>query len=167
MNRDRSDQPQRHEVTKINMRFRVFVSSWRIAGGTDPSRTGHEVSIFGPASAPLRDGERALFSAVAINFGGTESSLGVSPFAARTVGAPFRRERFDVVHVHEPLTPLLPWLAPRAATAPLIGTFHVHREDGHRFGARPKPAAVTAVGRALDRWFFAPSPFEIADGSFV
>src|SRR4029077_19363846 len=69
---------------------------------------GHDVSVFGPASAPLADGERALCSAVAINFGGTESGLGVSPFAARLVASLFRDRRYDIVHVHEPLTPLLP-----------------------------------------------------------
>jgi phosphatidylinositol alpha-mannosyltransferase len=93
---------------------------------------GHDVSVFGPASAPLAAGEHALCSAVAINFGGTESGLGVSPFAARLVASLFRDRRYDIVHVHEPLTPLLPWLALRASTAPIVGTFHVHREHGHR-----------------------------------
>jgi phosphatidyl-myo-inositol alpha-mannosyltransferase len=93
---------------------------------------GHDVSIFGPASAPLPDGERALSSAIAMTFGGTESGLGVNPLASRAVHALFHRESFDLVHVHEPLTPLLPWLAVRAARAPVVGTFHVHREDGHR-----------------------------------
>jgi len=35
------------------------------------------------------------------------------------------------------------------------------------FGARPRAAAVRAVQRALERWFPAPSPFEVADASFV
>jgi Stealth protein CR2, conserved region 2/Stealth protein CR3, conserved region 3/Stealth protein CR4, conserved region 4 len=35
------------------------------------------------------------------------------------------------------------------------------------FGASPNPAAVTVVKRALERWFPAPSPFEVPDGSYV
>ncbi|HJZ77608.1 MAG TPA: stealth conserved region 3 domain-containing protein [Vicinamibacterales bacterium] len=35
------------------------------------------------------------------------------------------------------------------------------------FGAKPSPGAIAVVTRALDRWFPAPSPFEVPDGSFV
>jgi hypothetical protein len=35
------------------------------------------------------------------------------------------------------------------------------------FGAHPRAAAVDAVKRALQRWFPAPSPFEVRDGSYV
>ena len=35
------------------------------------------------------------------------------------------------------------------------------------FGATPSPGAVAAIKRALERWFPAPSPFEVSDGSFV
>ncbi len=36
------------------------------------------------------------------------------------------RERFDVVHVHAPLTPVLPLLAIHHARGPVVGTFHTH-----------------------------------------
>ncbi|HMF96668.1 MAG TPA: glycosyltransferase family 4 protein [Vicinamibacterales bacterium] len=112
---------------------------------------GHDVSVFGPASAPLRDGERALSSAVAITFGGTESGLGLSPCAARAVHALFRREHFDVVHVHEPLTPLFPWFALRASPAPIVGTFHVHREAGHRLYPAARPLLAPLMARVSRR----------------
>jgi len=35
------------------------------------------------------------------------------------------------------------------------------------FGATPSPRAVAAIAGALERWFPAPSPFEVPDGSFV
>lgn len=35
-----------------------------------------------------------------------------------------QRERFDVVHVHSPLSPVLPLLAVHHAGGPLVGTFH-------------------------------------------
>jgi phosphatidylinositol alpha-mannosyltransferase len=95
---------------------------------------GHDVRIFGPASGALADGEVALGRTVKVTLGGTESGLGVDP---RACGAVRRmlRESFDVVHVHEPLTPLVPWLVLLGARAPLVGTFHVHREGGHRLYA--------------------------------
>jgi phosphatidylinositol alpha-mannosyltransferase len=93
-------------------------------------RLGHHVRIFGPASAALDDGERALGGIVGVSFGGTESGLGVDPRAFASVGR-MLREPFDVVHVHEPLTPLVPWIVLLRSRAPLVGTFHVHREQGH------------------------------------
>jgi phosphatidylinositol alpha-mannosyltransferase len=41
-----------------------------------------------------------------------------------------RASRFDVVHVHAPLTPVLPLLAIHHATAPVVGTFHTHFRPG-------------------------------------
>jgi phosphatidylinositol alpha-mannosyltransferase len=57
-----------------------------------------------------------------------------------------RRERFDVVHVHAPLTPVLPILAVHHATGPVVGTFHAHTRPGLLFRL-----AKGAVERYLDR----------------
>ena len=91
---------------------------------------GHVVQIAGPASGPLQEGELPLGGSVAVTLGGTESGLGVDPRAFGAVGR-LLQQAFDVVHVHEPLTPLVPWIVLARARAPLVGTFHVHREEGH------------------------------------
>ena len=44
------------------------------------------------------------------------------------------RARFDVVHVHEPVAPVVGWDTLTAADAPLVGTFHCYSEK--RAGAR-------------------------------
>ena len=44
-----------------------------------------------------------------------------------------QRERFDVLHVHCPLTPVLPFLAIHYATCPVVGTFHTHFHPGMLF----------------------------------
>jgi phosphatidylinositol alpha-mannosyltransferase len=36
---------------------------------------------------------------------------------------------FDVVHVHEPITPIIAWEAVRRTRAPLVGTFHCYSEN--------------------------------------
>jgi phosphatidylinositol alpha-mannosyltransferase len=70
-----------------------------------------------------------------VTLGGTESGLGVSPQAYAAVGR-LLRDAFDIVHVHEPLVPIAPWIALLRSRAPLVGTFHVYREDRHRlYGA--------------------------------
>ncbi len=54
-----------------------------------------------------------------------------------------REERFDVVHVHAPLTPVLPLLAIHHATGPVVGTFHTHFRPGFAF---------RLAGRVLQRY---------------
>jgi phosphatidyl-myo-inositol alpha-mannosyltransferase len=111
---------------------------------------GHSVDVFGPASGPLSDGEHALGRAVSITMGGTESGLGLDP-RAFAAAARLGRGPFDVIHVHEPLTPLVPWVTVAAAQAPLVGTFHVHREAGHRLYARWKHMLAPLVRRLRAR----------------
>ena len=60
-----------------------------------------------------------------------------------TVGLGLRKEmrrilragRYDVVHVHSPLTPILPLLAIEEADCPVVGTFHTYfdKSNGYRF----------------------------------
>jgi phosphatidyl-myo-inositol alpha-mannosyltransferase len=40
------------------------------------------------------------------------------------------REQFDVLHVHAPLTPVLPLLAVHHATGAVVGSFHAHAQPG-------------------------------------
>jgi phosphatidyl-myo-inositol alpha-mannosyltransferase len=95
-------------------------------------KMGHAVEIFGAASGAVEPGERRLGRTVRVTFGGTESGLGLDPRGVAAIARAMRR-RFDIVHVHEPLVPLVPWLAVLRAGAPVVGTFHVHREQGHGF----------------------------------
>jgi phosphatidylinositol alpha-mannosyltransferase len=95
-------------------------------------RLGHSVRVFGSASAPLPDGERAMSGCISPVIGGTETGIGIDVRAWRRVRRLFAAEQFDVVHVHEPLMPLVPWCALLQARAPIVATFHTHRER-HRF----------------------------------
>ena len=120
-------------------------------------RLGHTVRIYGPASAALGQDEVALSGSVDVTFGGTEAGLGLDPRAGSRVAALFDRERFDVVHVHEPLVPLLPWFALRHARAPIAATFHVHREDGHRWYPLARPWLRSLVARVAVRIAVSPA----------
>lgn len=97
---------------------------------------GHEVKIVTPAMrflghfrrlidrmAPDEDVIRICNSYPFYNNGGFVYMS--SPFGlARELKRLFDRERFDVVHVHSPLIPILPILAVRDAPCPVAGTFH-------------------------------------------
>ncbi len=99
-------------------------------------RLGHDVCVFGASSAPLADGEVALSTCVSLVIGGTETGIGVDPRSWWRVADLLRTARFDLLHLHEPLMPLVPWFVLRQSTAPVIATFHTHREQGHRWYGR-------------------------------
>jgi phosphatidylinositol alpha-mannosyltransferase len=112
---------------------------------------GHDVCVFGASSAPLGDGELAVSACVSLVIGGTETGIGVDPRAWRRVAQLFRTARFDVLHIHEPLMPLVPWFALGQAAAPVVATFHTHREQGHRWYGRYRRVLAPLMRRVCTR----------------
>ncbi len=98
-------------------------------------RLGHVVKIVtGEAPGAVRpEGDEDV-----IRIGGSRPVLrgGVvtratgGPGAGAAVREVLARGQFDVVHVHAPLTPVLPLLALHHATGPVVGTFHAHARPG-------------------------------------
>ncbi len=104
---------------------------------------GHDVRVLAPVDPPGRL-SRALHRAPAerlqlpeyllplgrtMGFGANGSVSNLAPFPAGGVVAPrrlVRSEEFDVVHVHEPVVPLVGWNATLAAHDPVVGTFHTY-----------------------------------------
>jgi len=41
----------------------------------------------------------------------------------------FKEEKFDLVHIHSPLVPTLPYLALQLARSPVVGTFHTYFDN--------------------------------------
>jgi phosphatidylinositol alpha-mannosyltransferase len=73
-----------------------------------------------------------------MGFSANGSVSNLAPFPAGGIVAPrreMRRGEFDVVHVHEPLVPLVGWNATLAAKTPVVGTFHA-------YSTRPVPNRV-------------------------
>jgi phosphatidylinositol alpha-mannosyltransferase len=99
-------------------------------------RLGHEVSVFGASSAPLADDEISLGPCVSLVIGNTETGFGADPRSWRRVRQLYRAKPFDVLHMHEPLMPLVPWFVLLQSTAPIVATFHTHRENGHSWYPR-------------------------------
>lgn len=59
---------------------------------------------------------------------GSTARVTVSPFVISKVRGFLERERFDVVHVHEPLAPVLPMAALAFSKALNVATFHAARD---------------------------------------
>ena len=107
---------------------------------------GHEVTIFAPASDPLSARDEVVVM-------GKPWSMRVSGSVARITFAwkspevkrVFQEYHFDVVHLHEPLMPLLPYHFLRYSRAVNVGTFHAAKEGGNRFYGYTTPLTK--------RWF--------------
>ncbi|MBI3492232.1 MAG: glycosyltransferase family 4 protein, partial [Acidobacteria bacterium] len=112
---------------------------------------GHDVLVCGPASAPLGHGEVRLGGSTIVTFGGTESGIGLDPRSASRVRQLFRSQALDIAHVHEPLTPLAPWCVVLMASCPVVATFHVHREQGHRWYPLARPLLAPLMRRIACR----------------
>ncbi|HWO16450.1 MAG TPA: glycosyltransferase [Solirubrobacterales bacterium] len=103
---------------------------------------GHHVRVLAPFDPPDRvsrvlhraaaesreipDYFVPLGRSVGVSSNGAVSNL--SPFVAGGVLAPRRelRDGFDVIHVHEPVVPLVGWNATLGARTPVVGTFHAY-----------------------------------------
>ena len=69
-----------------------------------------------------------------------------SPAAMVRIRRLFASERFDVVHVHEPITPVISTYALAAADCPIVATFHAAGDS-----LRWYPLAAKMFGVLLDR----------------
>ena len=87
---------------------------------------GHEVNVLAPVSGDdtlpsfVTNGGKPL----ALAYNGSVARIRFSIPAARRVRRWIRDNKFDVLHVHEPLSPSLSALACWAANGPVVGTFH-------------------------------------------
>lgn len=94
-------------------------------------RWGHDVTIFAPASDPDAIGGEvcAMGRPWSIPASGSVARITFS-WLSNAVEEALERHRFDVVHLHEPLMPLLPYHFLRHSQAANIGTFHAARDGG-------------------------------------
>jgi len=92
---------------------------------------GHEVKIIAPCAEDAQGVPdnviRISDSIVSIPFSGSVSRVSLSPTVYAPIKRLLRREAFDVVHLHEPLTPTVSLFALRHAKTVTVGTFHAYR----------------------------------------
>jgi phosphatidylinositol alpha-mannosyltransferase len=97
---------------------------------------GHDVVIIAPSScdpANLAPNVRPVGGVVEIPANGSVCRLGMAPETGARVQAYLRQEMPDIVHIHEPLQPLVPLMALRYSHGVNIGTFHAFGEAKLRY----------------------------------
>ncbi|KJK13328.1 glycosyltransferase family 4 protein [Terrabacter sp. AAH1] len=87
---------------------------------------GHEVSVLAPADSEteLPDYVTSAGRATAVRYNGSVARLNFGPVTASKVGRWIDQGEFDVLHLHEPVTPSVSVLALMAADGPIVATFH-------------------------------------------
>ncbi|HEY7890624.1 MAG TPA: lysylphosphatidylglycerol synthase domain-containing protein [Solirubrobacteraceae bacterium] len=79
---------------------------------------------------------------------GAVSNLAMTPSAVLALRAALRDSAYDVVHIHDPVAPLLGWDATCSTRgAALVGTFHTYSENRLTNGG----AALLGAGRRMNR----------------
>jgi phosphatidylinositol alpha-mannosyltransferase len=107
---------------------------------------GHDVRVLSPAdpddrlAGRLHRGARPaprelpewcvpLGRTVGFPSNGAVSNVAYHPLAISTLRRELRGGGFDVVHVHEPIAPVICWDALCSVDTPLVGTFHCYSEN--------------------------------------
>jgi len=110
---------------------------------------GHEVRIIAPSSRLTGLGPHAIVLGTprSIPAGGSVARMSMSPRLAGPVRSILAEERFDVVHVHEPLVSFLPITFLRFSPAVNVGTFHAARDSGARLYAYTKRLLMAGFRR--------------------
>ncbi|MEO5588516.1 MAG: glycosyltransferase family 4 protein [Gemmatimonadaceae bacterium] len=99
-------------------------------------RLGHHVDIItsnipGGANEPhiIRVGRSQPIYA-----NGSQARMSIGLGLTRKLGKIFARGKYDIIHVHSPLSPLLPIFAIDAAECPVVGTFHTYFDKSYLYG---------------------------------
>jgi phosphatidylinositol alpha-mannosyltransferase len=87
---------------------------------------GHDVSVYAPADSDtaLPPYVTSAGRATAVRYNGSVARLNFGPVTAAKVGRWVDAGGFDVLHLHEPVTPSVSVLALLAAEGPIVATFH-------------------------------------------
>jgi phosphatidylinositol alpha-mannosyltransferase len=144
---------------------------------------GHEVRVLAPFDPPDRTATIThrgakpqnleapsylipLGRTVGFSANGAQSNCALGPTVQLRLIKELRRGNFDVVHVHEPVAPVIGWVASSVPGVPLVGTYHSYSTKpvpnyiANAFGARAmqnhlrKRIAVSeAAAWTGGRWF--------------
>lgn len=103
---------------------------------------GHYVEVLAPSEpdTPLPPYVVSAGSALPVPYNGSVARLTFGPVTANRVTRWIEQGRFDVLHVHEPISPSVSMLAMWAAEGPLVATFHT---------SNTRSRALLAVGPML------------------
>jgi phosphatidyl-myo-inositol alpha-mannosyltransferase len=109
-------------------------------------QAGHRPSVLapgqlGPATDELDVEDFAsVGAAMPVRYNGSVARVNFGPLSAARVTRWLRKGKFDVLHIHEPITPSISLLALWAAEQPVVATFHA---------ATPRSRSMQLAGGVL------------------
>jgi phosphatidyl-myo-inositol alpha-mannosyltransferase len=95
-----------------------------ITGDDPPGSISRAFHPDAPRADRRPPGVVSVGTTVTVPANGSRTHIVLSPAAVPRLRRLFRRERFDVIHVHEPMTPALCVAALAMARCPVVGTWH-------------------------------------------
>lgn len=144
--------------------------AWDVPGGVqfhirdlaeELNARGHTARVLAPSES--EDGLPAYVTSagksVPIRFNGSVARLSFGPTAVLAVNRWLAEGAFDLVHVHEPISPSLGMIAMTRAEIPVVATFHASQDHSHAAalasvlldGVLDKVTARIAVSREAER----------------
>lgn len=108
-------------------------------------RLGHDPAVLAPGGLPALEPGLDFTSAgpaLPVPYNGSVARVSFGPVTAARVRRWLRDGDFDLVHLHEPITPSISLLALRQAEVPVVATYHT---------ATPRSRTMQLAGDALRR----------------
>jgi phosphatidyl-myo-inositol alpha-mannosyltransferase len=129
---------------------------WTVPGGVgnhvralagELRRLGHHVDVLAPAERPVHEpGFVGLGGSLAVPYNGSVARIAIGPRTFVRVRRALAAGGYDLLHVHEPLSPSVGLLAVTQARLPTVGTFHANLDRSLAL-----TAASPLLRRAYDR----------------
>ena len=135
------------------------------------TRCGHEVQVLAPHSPSRQCADDAPFvplgRSVPLPSGGSIARVSLSWWLCRKIRDLLEKEAFDIIHLHEPLAPILPLCVLQFSNSVNVGTFHAYYSRQHLYrlshplikrwherlhgGIAVSPAAYNYVSKSFPR----------------
>lgn len=109
-------------VSQLGHELRNLGHQIKVLAPHSPSRMGTD----GPAFVPLG-------RSVPVPSGGSVARVSLSWWLYRRIRSLLEQESFDIIHLHEPLAPVLPLCVLEVSNAVNIGTFHAYYRRQHLY----------------------------------
>ena len=128
-------------VTAFDLDYPGGVAEHVLHLGSEFRRLGHEVAVLAPRSRNAsrmesdQDGVYEIGNTITLPTNGSRARVTLDVTRYPAVRRLLRRERFDIVHVHAPLTPALTWMALFGSDAVNVATFHAQRDSSNWYRA--------------------------------
>ena len=140
----------------------------RVLAPFDPPDRASKIQHRGARPQPMRAPDYLIPLGRTIGFhaNGAVSNLAIGPNAMARLSRELSSGRYDVAHIHEPIAPMIGWVATNHSEIPLVGTFHSYSAKripntiASAFGARQmlnhlhvRIAVSEAAAWTGKRWF--------------